>query len=200
MKLLFFSLTLALVAPLAACTSNNSVASNTLQSPMTQSSPAPKVTPVSLTNNWYKYTDNDSKYTAMFPGQPKETDQSKIVKYHDKAKNRVYLTSSSKIPVAPNQYNAEKGLDAARDNLVEVGNTITSENKITLNGFPGRELIMQNKLDMAIKVRIFIDPNSPTSFIALVLAGNGNLNFPEAEVFLNSLTVSKQQLAMPGLL
>jgi hypothetical protein len=199
MKLHFFLMVFALVTPLAACNSNNSVASNTTQSPKTQSSP---IIPVSIPQAWYDYTAKDGTYTAKFPRQPKEknnSDKSTMgelksvqVMYEDKAKNRVYLTQSNKYPVDPSQYNAEKGLDGARDAQTKNGRTIESEKKITLNGLPGRELIIKNKDHVQMKARVFIDPNGPTMIMALVGAGNGNVNFPEAETFLDSLTVPKK--------
>lgn len=201
MKLLFLSVACAFVVPLAACTRNSQNSAAAIQSPTIQASPSPKTTPVSVTKNWYNYTAKDGSYTAKFPKQPKEEDKledSKIGKhtsframYADKAKNRAYMTQSTKYPIDPSQYNAEKGLDGARDSQAKVGNTVTSEKKITLNGFPGRELIMQNKDGMAMKMRMFIDPNGPTLFMALVVAGNGNLDFPEVQPFLDSLAVPK---------
>ncbi|MGC1393227.1 MAG: hypothetical protein WA828_03015, partial [Coleofasciculaceae cyanobacterium] len=91
----------------------------------------------------------------------------------------------------PSQYNAEAALDRIRDSQVQRGDTIISEKKITLNGFPGRELTIQTKKNMVVKTRMFINPNDPTLFMALVLAGNGNINFPEADAFLNSLAFAK---------
>lgn len=198
MKLLFLSVACTCVVPLAVFTSNNQGSAVSLQSQTTQVSLMPQVTSVSLTNNWYNYTENDSKYTAKFPSQPKVSNESKRGKYkssqamyEDEAKNRVYLTTSAKYFVAPSQFNAEAALDRVRESQVQRGDTIISEKKITLNDFPGRELIIQTKKHMTIKMRMFINPNDPTLFMALVLAGNGNINFPEADAFLNSLAFAK---------
>lgn len=196
MKLLFFSVTLALVAPLAACTSNTPGLSAAIQAPTTQSSPSPRATPVSVTQNWYNYTAKDGSYTAKFPRQPKTINNStqtqlgeiKFVQvmYEDQAKDRAYLTQSNKYPVDPSQYNAEKGLDDVRDSQNNNGKKVISEKRISLNGFPGRELIIQDNKNLLIKSRIFVNPAGPTLFTALVVAGDGNVNFPEAKAFLDS--------------
>jgi hypothetical protein len=196
MKLLFISVTLALVAPLAACTSNNSVASNTIQSPTTQSSPAPKITPASTTQDWYNYTAKDGSYSIKFPHQPKEQDNSTNTKlgeiklaqvmYEDKAKNRAFMTQSNTIPVTPEQFNAEKGLDGFRDSQNKNGGKVISEKQISLEGFPGREIIVQDKNKFVMKSRIFVNSAKPAMYMAIVVAGDGNLNFPEAQTFLDS--------------
>lgn len=201
MKSLFFSVTLALVAPLAACTSNTPVASNITQSPIIQATSVSKITKVSLTQDWYNYTAKDGTYTAKFPGKPIENNNSRKtemgeikflqVMYQDKDKNLVYMTQSNNYPVPPDQYNAEQGLDGARDSQVKGGKTLLSEKKITLNGLPGRELMIKDQKGITMKTRLFIDPKGPTMYLAIVGSENGKVDFPEATAFLDSLAVSK---------
>lgn len=196
MKLLFFSLTLALVAPLAACTSNTLVAEKTNQSPTTQASAAPKSTPVSITQDWYNYTAKDGSYTAKFPRQPKEQDNSTNTKlgeikfvqvmYEDKAKEQLYMTQSNKYPVDPSQLNAEKVLDGVRDGYTKNNRKLISEKKISRNGFPGRELIVQDKNKLVMKSQIFVNTARSTMHLVMVGAGDGNVDFPEAKAFLDS--------------
>lgn len=108
------------------------------------------------------------------------------VMYEDKAKNRAFMTQSNKIPVTPNQFNAEKGLDGFRDSQNKNGSKVLSEKTISLKGFPGRELIVQDPKKLVMKSRIFINPNEPAMHLVMVGAGDGNVDFPEAQVFLDS--------------
>lgn len=200
MKSLFVSVAFALVVPLAACTSNNSAPSASVQSPTTQSSPAPETTTASVTKDWYNYTAKDGSYSIKFPGQPHEEDNSansrvgKLkflqVSYEDKANSRFYMTQSIKYPIDPSQYNVETGLDNARNGYAKGSeSSVTSEKKITFKGLPGREVTYQRKNgDMSIS-RIFIDPKGPTLYLTIVAAQDGNVAFPEAQAFLDSLAI-----------
>jgi hypothetical protein len=202
MKFSLVPVVFALVVPLAACTGNKSVSSSSVQSPTAQSAPSPETTSASASNNWYKYTAKDGSYSASFPGQPQEKDQSvktqvgelkfSLTSYGDNASKRAYATTSAKYPVKPSEYDVEKGLDGARDGQAKNTNaTITNEKKISLNGFSGREITLKGANGGAMKTRLFIDPKGPTLYQALVVAEDGNLNFPEADTFLNSLALPK---------
>ena len=202
MKFPFLALAVALVVPLTACNTKNIVNAANLQSPVPQSSPSPETTLASVTKDWYNYTAKDSSYSAKFPGQPEEENQStnsplgelKYIQasYLDNANSRIYLMMSIKYPVSPSQYDVEKGLDGVRDGQARGSKyTVTSEKKISFNGFPGREIILQGKQGELIKSHIFIDPQGPTLYQMMVGADDGNLAFPEAQAFLNSLAIPK---------
>ncbi|MGK7878044.1 MAG: PsbP-related protein [Xenococcaceae cyanobacterium] len=156
----------------------------------------------SLTDNWKTYTARDNSYTVKFPGQPQEQNQSTntplgslnflIVSYGDNAKGRAYMTTHVTYPVNPSNYNVEKGLDGARDGAARNTNsTILSEKKISYDGHPGREITMRNETGITQRAKIFIDPQGPTLYQILVVAEDGNVDFPEADAFLNSLVISK---------
>jgi hypothetical protein len=112
-----------------------------------------------------------------------------LVFYNDTPNRRVYLTGNVKYPVDPSQYNVEKGLDGARDGAAQnTSSTILDEKKISLNGYPGREIIMKNPQGIVQRIRFYIDPKGPTLYQAIVGSEDGNIDFPEADAFLNSLT------------
>jgi hypothetical protein len=199
-KLLFIPVILALVAPLAACTSTNSTIANA-QTEKTQASPvhgtkkSSAKTPVaSLTKNWYHYTAKDGSYSAKFPKRPKELVKSGLaqVMYEDVANNRAYLTQNNKFTANPSELNVEKALDAAVASQTQDSSTVSDEKKIELNGLPGREITVRNKKGMAMKARMFIESKEPTLYIVMVAAGNGKLTFPEAQAFLDSLSIPKK--------
>ena len=210
MKSLFISAALALVIPVAACSGNNPVASNSVQSPTTQSSASSETKSDSVTKDWYTYKAKDNSYTIQFPSKPQEEDKmvanpnvGKLkymqVLYEDKANNRAYLTSNIIYPGKLSQYNFEKDsiekeLDGIRDGQAQGSNsTVTSEKTITFNGLTGREITFKGKSQRgeAMMSRIMIDPKKPALYQLIVVASDGNLAFPEAQAFLDSLTISK---------
>lgn len=203
MKSIFLSVALALAVPLAICnigTNRGAVAETQL--PTAQSSRVSATTIAAVTTNWYSYTAKDNSYSVKFPNQPQEENESVNtslgtlnylqVMYEDTVNNRAYLTTSQKFPVGANQINAEEFLDEVRDGQAEGGKaTIISEKKISLNGFPGREITFKEQQGMAMKSRIFIDPKGPTLYQIILVAEDGNLAFPEAQAFLESFAIPK---------
>jgi hypothetical protein len=210
MKSLFISATLAFVIPIAACSSNNPLASTEVQSLKTQSSPSSEIKSDSVTKDWYTYKAKDNSYTIQFPSKPQEEEKTVAnpnvgklkymqVLYEDKANNRAYLTANIIYPGKLTQYNFEKDriekeLDGIRDGQAQGSNsTVTSEKTITFNGLTGREITFKGKSQRgeAMMSRIMIDPKKPALYQLIVVSGNGNLAFPEAQAFLDSLTFSK---------
>ncbi|MDJ0555408.1 MAG: hypothetical protein QNJ68_13385 [Microcoleaceae cyanobacterium MO_207.B10] len=162
-----------------------------------------------LANNWYSYTAKDGSYTVYFPGIPEEKNLSVdsplgilnalFVFYKYPQKERIFSASSVKYPVVPNKYNVEKGLDGARDGAANNSNSIIiSEKKINYKNFPGREIILQSKVqsDFRLLLRMFIDPSGPTLYSLQVTAADGNLDFPEAKAFLDSFTISNSNYSL----
>ncbi len=204
-KLLFIPVAFALFAPLATCTNNLSATASSLV-PTTSSSPAPtkkstsQTTFAALTSDWYQYRATDGSYSAFFPGQPSssvEPDESVQVTYEDRANNRVYLTQSVKLSPKPSQVDdekvlVEKVLDAGVASLSQDGSTVTKLQKISLNGLEGREIIVQSSNGTVMKMRMFIDPKVPTLYMAAVGTENDNLDFPEAQAFLDSVSIPQK--------
>jgi hypothetical protein len=191
-KLLFIPVALAIVAPLATCTNNLTTRANAVV-PTTSSSS--QTTFAALTSDWYRYTATDGSYSALFPGQPEdsvEPDSSVQVMYEDRANNRAYLIQNSKLNLNPSQLDVEEVLDAAIASISEDGATVTNQKKISLNGLPGREATVQDKEGVVMKMRAFVSPKVSALYLAIVSTENSNLDFPEAQAFLDSLSIPKK--------
>jgi hypothetical protein len=195
-KFLYIPVALALVAPLATCTNKLSATASTVV-PTTPYDAAPTTKSTStasfaaLTSDWYHYRATDDSYSALFPGKPSESigsNSSVQVTYEDRANNRAYLTQSSKLAPNASQVEVEKVLDGAVASQSHIGD-ISSLEKISLNGMPGREIIVRNKQGFAIKARMFINPKAPAVYVVAVGAENGNLDFPESQAFLDSISI-----------
>lgn len=199
-KLLFIPVAFALFAPLATCTNQLTATASSLV-PATSSSPAStplsiyKTTFVALTSNWYQYRATDGSYSAKFPGQPSESvlsDSDVQVIYEDQANNRTYLTRNSKLSVNPSQVDVVEVLDAIIASLPQRGATVTDIKKISIFGLHGREITVQLHNGTVMKMRAFLDPKVPALYTAIVSAENGNLDFPETQAFLDSVSIPQK--------
>lgn len=180
-------------SPLASASSSPEVATNS--SPTTA---AP--------TDWYTYSSQEGGYTAKFPQKPEEQKKPAgsqagsigytEVRYVDQAKQRIYLSVHANVPVPPgakvNDINVEKGLDTLRDNIIKsMKGTVKNETKVTQNGYAGRELTMSMPQGFSAKARIFINPKTLKIYQVLVGSKDGNVNFSEANAFLDSVTIEQ---------
>jgi hypothetical protein len=199
-KFLFIPVAFALVAPLAICTNNQSATASALVPTATDSSaPTPlstsKTTVAALTKDWYQYRATNGSYSAFFPGQPSESiqpDSSVQVIYEDQANNRVYLTQNVKLRANPNQLDAEEALDAAVASISQHGGTVIALEKISLNGLKGRQFTAQSSNGMVMKIRTLIDNKVPALYIAIVAAEKDDLDSPETQAFLDSVSIAQK--------
>lgn len=190
-KLLFVPLALALIAPLSVCATNLTDRA-AAQTPTTSSDTLPAFT--DLTKDWYRYKAKDGSYTALFPGQPKETvqsDSSVEVVYVDRANNRTYLIRNGKFGGQFNQNKIEEAFEAAVASLSEDGRIVNDQKRINRQGLPEREVTVQGtKGDLqgvVMKVRMFIDSQESAMYMTAVAAEN--VDFPEAQAFLDSVSI-----------
>jgi hypothetical protein len=186
----------------------SSPATTSTESPAVTNSPTTTESPSTSsgdTSGWSDYSAQSGNYTARFPGKPTEQKQSAqsasgpiefvLVGYSDNANKRFFGTAESSIPLpAGSSFDVKKGLDGARDNAAKSTNaTVTDEKEITQNGYPGREVTMKGQNNLAIIQRMIVNPEgtNPTLYQAIVVAEDGNLTFPEARTFLDSLDIKK---------
>jgi hypothetical protein len=191
-KLLFVPVALALVAPLSLCATNLTSRANAQAPTMVSSTSEPIAL---LTKDWYHYTALDGSYSALFPGQPVESVQSSLVQvvYGDRANNRAYLTQIFKPDTKINTDEVDKFLDAIVAKALD-GNTLIDQKKINRQGLPGREITMRGlKGDLkglVVKLQVFINPKESSVYLAMV--GGQNIDFPEAQAFLDSISVAQK--------
>jgi hypothetical protein len=170
-------------------------------SPEVTSSPSVAPNTSSNSGNWYSYKSTDGSYSVDFPAQPQEQKRSvdsagkkidfTLVNYPDQANKRFYAAAVSNVPLPPGaKFDVEKGLDGARDNAVKSANAkLIKEEKITLNGYEGRELTMQGQGTLVAKQRMFADPKNFKLYQAILVAEDGKVDFPEAKQFFDSFQI-----------
>jgi hypothetical protein len=199
----FAALSLLASLSLTACQSTaektDSSNTSTPATEETKSSEENKAADSSI-DGWTKYNAYDGSYSVSFPNKPTEKKD-----YLDTQIGKVffseasytegksfYSTSHTTYPVAPKDYDAEKGLDGSRDGISKAVNMqIVSEKKIQINGFPAREIEMKGK-DGALLAHLILDPNGPTLYQVFVVTGDGNVNTPENQAFLKSFAIARK--------
>jgi hypothetical protein len=51
---------------------------------------------------------------------------------------------------------------------------------------------VQDKEGVVMKMRAFVNPKAPALYLAIVSTDNGDKDFPEAQAFLNSLSIPQK--------
>lgn len=210
MKLRLLAVFFALIVPVSACNNSNTATKSTQQptDTPTKSAIASTGTPATTNNNWYTYSSKTGDYTAKFPEKPIEKQQSLKtnanisqtsveagqVAYLDKTNQRIYLVNHIEIPIPKGanakKLNPEQVLEQGQAQMLKtMGATLKTETKINQNGNPGREITMNLPNGAAAITRVFINTKSLKAYRALIAVKDGNLNFPEAKLFLDSLII-----------
>ncbi|MEM1426812.1 MAG: hypothetical protein AAGF75_09700 [Cyanobacteria bacterium P01_H01_bin.130] len=165
-------------------------------SPTSESSPS-----ATAPTDGHRYQSPSGKASILFPEAPKadvnqiETPNGKteifLARYADNAQKRVYLFSHNAIPVPKDSYlDIENALNSSRDNLAEgISASVTSEVKMRLNGFPGREIRLTRPGQFAAKARIFYA--NGVLYQAVVGAEDAKLDNEAVMNFLNSIQLQK---------
>lgn len=196
----------SLIVPtlLTACGGTKETA-NPSTSPTTEANANVSSADNSLTKDWKDYSAQDGTYTIKFPVAPKEEPQSTdsalgkldyvLVMSEDSKNGRAYLSSSIKYNLKEGQtYDVDKGLEGAKNGaLNNTKSTLISEKEINKGDVKGKEIVFQNPQGLVGKAHIYIDikdKKTPTLYQALVIAEK-NVDFPEADAFLDSLTITK---------
>ena len=179
-----------------------SIATSPTPSPTTSASPIPSPSPTTaFPKDWHRYQSPQGKASVLFPKKPKsdvnqiETPNGKteifLARYADNGRRRVYLFSHNAIPVPKDSYvDIEKALNSSRDNLAKgISATVTSEVKMRLNGFPGREIRLTRPGQFAAKARIFYADG--VLYQAVVGAEDAKLDHEAVMTFLKSVQLKK---------
>ncbi len=153
-----------------------------------------------ITQSWVNYKAYDGAYTVDFPRQATEkkeyldTQLGKVyfVEAYYSDNNNYYSTSHTTYPIDPKQYDPEVGLNGSRDGISKsINMEIVREKKITINGFPAREVELKGK-DGALLAHLIMDPNGPTLYQVFVVANDGKVDTPEVKAFINSFSLQRK--------
>ncbi|WP_024544967.1 hypothetical protein [Picosynechococcus sp. NKBG15041c] len=158
-----------------------------------------------LTADWIDFQTEDGNLTVKFPGTPETETQTTpsdlgeleftMTSYADDANQQFFMVSSVTYPVAPDQYDAAQGLEAAKEGAASnSGSTIVLDEASDRFGIPGTNLVMSATQDdgtiYTTRAEIYIDPNGPTLHQILVVTEGDRVDSPEVDAFFDSADIT----------
>ncbi|ANV83967.1 hypothetical protein AWQ21_05990 [Picosynechococcus sp. PCC 7003] len=158
-----------------------------------------------LTADWVDFQTENGKLAVKFPGTPQTESQTTpsdlgelqftMTSYADDANTQFFMVSSVTYPVAPDQYDAAQGLEAAKEGAASnSGSTIVSDEPSDKFGIPGKKLVMNAAQDngevYTTRAEIYIDPNGPTLHQILMVTEGDRVDSPEANAFFDSVNIT----------
>jgi hypothetical protein len=159
-----------------------------------------------ITANWIDFETENGQLAVKFPGTPETESQSTpselgeltftMTSYADDANQQFFMVSSVTYPIAPDEYDAAQGLEAAKQGAVgSSGSTLVTDEVSDRFGMPGRKLVMNATQDngevYTTRAEIYIDPNGPTLHQILLVTEGDRVNTPEANAFFDSVDITQ---------
>jgi hypothetical protein len=145
------------------------------------------------------FTSEEGKFSVVFPGDPELSTQDVAVQDTTSTMNiAMYATDQVAYMVAFNDYpedmvagnDPDTMLDGARDGAVSnVSGTLDSEERITINDFPGRYLVVSVE-GGRVYLRIYI-VNNRLYQAMVVNPDSGGISMGEITDFLDSFTLTE---------
>ncbi len=156
--------------------------------------------PENLPAGWRVFASKEGGFAVALPDAPTETKQRVrtatghldvylfVVEGKD---GSAYVVTYSDLPPEEVRPGAEdKRLDFAREGAVDnARGKLRSEKKITVDGFPGRDLLIETPKDLAIRMKIIVARRRLYQAMAM---GTGRfVHSKDAALFLDSLRLDK---------
>lgn len=153
-----------------------------------------------LPAGWSVYTSKEGGFSMALPGKPAESKQQvKTATGHldvylfvvEGKADSAYVVSYSDLPAAEVKAgSADKRLDFAREGAVSnARGKLRTEKKIEIDGFAGRELVIETDKDVVIKMRIYAVKQR--LYQTMAMGPGGFFQSKDATLFLDSLRLIK---------
>ncbi|NJN75599.1 MAG: hypothetical protein HC796_04460 [Synechococcaceae cyanobacterium RL_1_2] len=161
------------------------------------------VTKNGVTADWVDYTTDNGNLSVKFPGTPETQTQTTdsdlgelkftMTFYADEADRQSFMVSSLTYPVDPAEYDAEQGLELAKQGAAEnAGLTVVSDEPTEKAGIAGKKLVMntvQDGQEITTRSEIYIDPNGPTLHQIVMFVEGKEINDDTANAFFDSVQI-----------
>ena len=155
----------------------------------------------------WKTVEADGGFSLAFPGEPRVTDQvfqsqagpiqAKMYVFEGPGGTSAFMASHNSYPPGVLDPNPDVVLDGARDGAVaNVRGTLKSEKKISVDGHPGRELVIeavtQDASGKPMKMTTFARAYLVNGHLlqALVVMPEGSVELPKVRAFLESFRLT----------
>jgi hypothetical protein len=156
-----------------------------------------------LTADWVDYTTENGNLSVKFPGTPETQTQTTdsdlgelkftMTFYADEAERKSFMVSSLTYPVDPAEYDAEKGLELAKQGAAEnAGLTVVSDEPTEKAGIAGKKLVMntvQDGQEITTRSEIYIDPKGPTLHQIVMFVEGNEISDDMANAFFDSVNL-----------
>ncbi|MEC4803898.1 MAG: type IV pilin-like G/H family protein [Jaaginema sp. PMC 1079.18] len=138
-----------------------------------------------ITKDWVSYTPDDESYSVKFPGEP-QSDQIFVGYEGDPFTYGVIA-----VPYPPEEKDADALIEEFLKTLTEGGGTVESQEDITRNGVPGKELTLRADENI-LKVLVLFDTENRRIYQVLVGSKDPEqeIDTPEANAFLSSFELA----------
>jgi hypothetical protein len=146
---------------------------------------------------WQEFSSPDGRFSITFPAKAEEEVKTlntaegpvEMHEYLATLGNRAFLATYSDYAKGEDEVKAETRLAGWRAGVMK-GRTLITEREMTVDGLPGRELIMDTPEGLQIQARAFY--RGKRLFQALVAAPKGDLHPDETTRFLGSLKITAE--------
>jgi hypothetical protein len=145
--------------------------------------------------SWTKFSSDEGRFSILLPGKvTSDSETNELFTTHSVTAETdwaTYLVAyvDYKAALSPNR---EQILDGARDGLLTISKLV-SERKITLNGYPGRELKLTSDGGQALDLtRLFVVGNRIYK-VSTVFAPANKYDSAEAEKFFSSFKLTDSE-------
>ena len=144
--------------------------------------------------HWQEFSSQEGKFTVLMPGEPKVKSQTlantEVVLHMFTADRGYSAYMSSYFDLTPSSVPADTLLDRARDGSIrKMEGNLLSEEKITLNGYPGREYKSTARGDNFVDSRIYL-ADARLYMLSVVHKDRENSDTPR---FFNSFKILSNQ-------
>lgn len=158
-----------------------------------------KSAPAAVPSGWKHVASDNGNYSLSFPGTPTEQDLkgddgkflATMYVLEMDGGNVAYMSSYSDLPLQRTTAGPDKILSDARDGaLSSAQGTLDSEKKITIDGYPGRELIILTPNGMKSYVRVYLVKSR--LYQAMGVMPKERTDEKQVRTFLDSFRLTKQ--------
>ena len=106
-------------------------------------------------SNWQKISEGG--FSIMMPAQPAKTKDDGETTFKVKQNDETYIVGYN-LMTTPDENKVEQAIDLVRNRFVSSfeDGTLVEEKRIKINGFAGRELVVETEMNQVIRLKIVV--------------------------------------------
>ena len=149
--------------------------------------------------DWKEFHSNEGRFTVTMPGDPSQDSSTvktaigpvDIHMFHHDEIFLSFLVGYSDFPQRPELiYNTDKMFDGARNEIVRKENaTVKSEQPITVDGCPGRLIILEKDQNLTMKIKMIWQ--QPRLYQVVIAANDIRAGSTDIDRFMDSFKMTQ---------